>query len=54
MLTDLLKKRGQTVDFQFDWVMKKAKLFIDPSEYAGYHAAREKEFGELGKMELGV
>lgn len=34
--------------------MKKAKLFIDPAEYAGHQIQREKEFGELGKMEMGV
>ena len=34
--------------------MKKAKLYIDPAEYAGFQMQREKEFGELGKMEMGV
>ena len=29
-------------------------MFIDPAEYAGYQEKRASEFGELGKMEMGV
>ena len=55
LLNNLLTKRGTRDDQQFDWILKKARLPIDQSEYAGYKRKldkpREKEFGELGKLE---